>query len=477
MPAHELMERAGLGVARMARALAPHATCIEVWCGPGNNGGDGWVAARHLHRAGTSLQVRQCGDEARLPDDAAQARRRALEAGVAATRAGEPLPAESRPDLVIDGLLGLGASRPPAGALAAAIECINQRGAPVLAIDLPSGLQTDCGQPLGDAVVHAEHTLALLTLKPGLFTAHGRDLAGQVWFDDLSVRPEDADDPALAPPPDALLLGPAPHGRPALHALHKGSRGDVWVLGGAPGMVGAAWLAARAALAAGAGRVYLSLLGGDAGAAFDPSRPELMLRPAGALDGRWSAQATVVCGCGGGEAVRASLPGLLVHAARLVLDADALNQSAAEPALLRLLAGRHERGQGTVLTPHPLEAARLLGTTSQAIQSERLRAAVELAERSQAVVVLKGSGTVIAAPGAVTGINPSGNAALASAGTGDVLAGWLGGLWAQQPAASPHALACAAAWWHGHAADISRPEGRGTPLLAADLIAAMHALA
>jgi hydroxyethylthiazole kinase-like uncharacterized protein yjeF len=486
---YDLMERAGLGVARMAWALVPHASWVEVWCGPGNNGGDGWVAARRLHEAGTPVRVRQCGDENHLPADAAQARRRALEAGVVAIGAevgavlsvkpsagATPDASAPAPDLVIDGLLGLGASRPPSDTLAAAIRCINARaasGAQVLAIDLPSGLHPDGGQPLGDAVVHAHHTLALLSLKPGLFTAQGRDLAGEVWFDALGAMPAAAG-PGTA---DAQLLGPTPLGQRAPHAMHKGSRGDAWIVGGTPGMVGAAWLAARAALAAGAGRVYLSPLDAAARAAFDPARPELMLRPLGALDGRWSAQATVVCGCGGGAAIREPLPGLLAHAARLVLDADALNQIAAEPALLRLLQGRSERGQGTVLTPHPLEAARLLATTSLAIQADRLRAARDLGELSHAVVVLKGSGTIVAAPGALCAINPSGNAALASAGTGDVLAGWLGGLWAQQPTGSAHELAGHAVWLHGHAADVVRPQGRGAPMLAADLIDAMHRLA
>jgi ADP-dependent NAD(P)H-hydrate dehydratase / NAD(P)H-hydrate epimerase len=482
-----LMERAGLAVARLARAIAPHAQAIEVWCGPGNNGGDGYVAARWLHEAGMRITLRAVNDATRLPPDAAEARRKALAAGLREDAAEEGVPI----DLVIDGLLGLGSSRAPSGALAETIHRINARGAPTLAIDLPSGLNPDTGQPFGDAVVHAAHTLAPLTLKPGLFTAQGRDLAGTVWFDDLGVQAAASD-----VPPTCSLLGPAPRRTLALHAAHKGSQGDCWVVGGAPGMVGAAWLAGRAALAAGAGRVYVHTLSEGTTWPYDPSRPELMARPLGAQDSERLRNTTAVCGCGGGAAVRAPMLELLTHAARLVLDADALNAIAAEPALLRLLQGRAGRGQATLLTPHPLEAARLLGTTSAAVQADRLGHARALAARVNATVVLKGSGSVIAEsepggredgssaghPSSATSalaINPSGNAALATAGTGDVLAGWIGGLWAQRASDSAFEIACEAVCLHGHAADLARGEGASVhgALLAADLITAMSAAA
>ncbi len=466
----ELMERAGLAVAKLARALAPSARQVQVWCGPGNNGGDGYVAARWLSQSSTAVRLIECGTPGNLPADAARARELALAAGLT------PHPAEEHiaepPDLVIDALLGLGATRPPAGGLASAIACINAQRATVLAVDLPSGLQPDTGQPMGDAVVRAHHTLSLLSLKPGLFTGAGRDLAGAVWFDELGCH--DNEDGAAAWAPTARLLGPAV--RSALpHASHKGRRGDVWVVGGAAGMVGAARLAARAALAAGAGRVYLSVLSEGPDSAIDANRPELMHRPYSIAGPLLRLSATVVAGCGGSEAVRDCLPALLSESSRLVLDADALNHVAREPALMRLLRGRAGRGQATVLTPHPLEAARLLGTDSATVQAHRLLHAATLAERTQAVVVLKGSGTVLAAPGTLPSINPSGHAALATAGTGDVLAGWLGGLWAQAPEASPFELACAATWQHGHAADVARPpaQHRGAPLLADDLIVAL----
>lgn len=456
-PPHALMQRAGLAVAKLAVAIAPHARRVCVLAGPGNNGGDGLVAAAHLHRAGLRVAVRRVGTSTSMPADAADALQRARDAGVpiATGLADEPA------DLVIDALLGLGTQRAPAGEIAAAIAWAQRSAAPVLAVDLPTGLHPDTGQPLGDAVVQAQATLALLTLKPGLFTGRGRDLTGAVWFDDLDVAAAGASAELAGPPVAALRR----------HAQHKGSFGDAAVVGGAPGMGGALHLAARAALAAGAGRVYASALD-DAAALRDDTRPELMLRrhwwtaPPAVL-----AETTVVCGCGGGDAVRQALPPLLSHAARLVLDADALNAVAADSALQALLAARAARGRPTVLTPHPLEAARLLASTTAAVQGDRLAAASALAARFGAVVVLKGSGTVVAAPDALPSVNPTGNALLASAGTGDVLAGWIGGLWAQGTDARQAAIA--AVWQHGHAADRAASAGRRHALRAADLVEAM----
>lgn len=460
VPPHTLMERAGLAVARLALAWAPHAGSAVVLAGPGNNGGDGFVAARHLWRAGRRVQVLFCGDADRLPGDAAAAFVAAREAGVPV---GTALPTGPSPGLVIDALLGLGTRRAPEGAVAAAIAWANEGAAPVLAVDLPSGLHADTGQPLGAATVRAQATLSLLTLKPGLFTGRGRDLAGDVWFDDLGVEAAGA---------TAWLAG-APATPPRRHAQHKGSFGDVVVVGGAPGLGGALRLAAHAALAAGAGRVYASALDPTA-PAVDSARPELMSRPAA-----WSAApaqlaaATVVCGCGGGDAVRGALPPLLSNAGRLLLDADALNAVAADASLGTLLAARAARGLPTLLTPHPLEAARLLGCSTAEVQADRLAAAQALALRFGAVVVLKGSGSVVAAPGRRPSVNPTGNALLATAGTGDVLAGWAGGLWAQGLEAFDAAVA--AVWRHGRAADRAWAAGQRLPLCAADLVAAMRA--
>ena len=431
LPPHALMQRAGLAVARLALALAPDAARIWIACGPGNNGGDGMEAAMHLHSWGKQLAVTWLGDAARAPADARASWQRAREAGVPFTS--EP-PASW--DLAIDALLGIGSARPLEGTMAQWAGIMQTAPPPILAVDVPSGLAADTGT---GPSVEAAHTLCLLALKPGLFTADGRDAAGEIWFDDLGVGPQDE--------PTAWLSGPPPAGqRP--HASHKGSYGDVAVIGGAPGMTGAALLAGSAALHGGAGRVFAALLDGGS-LAVDPSQPDLMFR---AWDSLPLDAMAVACGCGGGDAVRTALPRVLSVAGQLVLDADALNAIATDPQLQSLLQARSQRGRPTVITPHPLEAGRLLDCGAAQVQGDRLRAALDLAQRFGCVVVLKGSGTVIAAPGATPRINPSGNARLATAGTGDVLAGVIAArLAAGEP---PLEAAAGAVYMHGLAADV-----------------------
>jgi hydroxyethylthiazole kinase-like uncharacterized protein yjeF len=465
-----LMQRAGDAIARLALALAPHARRVLVFAGPGNNGGDGIEAATRLCAMGKAASLLLLGDASKLPADAAQALARSQAAGVRIGRAtATGTPPEDEPDLVIDALLGIGASRPPAAEIAAAIEriaALARRGGHVLAIDTPSGLDVDRGQPFGSHCVVAHDTLSLLTLKPGFFTARGRDHAGRVWLDSLGV--DSGTEPA-----DAWLVGRGDAARadePRAQAAHKGSFGDVAVVGGAPGMTGAALLAASAAHAAGAGRVFVDLLASDAvPLSLDPFRPELMFRAAwwqGPIEALRAS--TVVCGCGGGDAVRDALPRLLSTVPRLVIDADALNAIAVDPALQAMTAARAARSLQTILTPHPLEAARLLGRSTDAVQADRLAAASEIAARYGAVVVLKGSGSVIAAPGEAACVNATGNASLATAGTGDVLAGWIGGRW--RSGASAFAVATRAVIEHGAA---SEPELDG-PLRAADLVEALY---
>jgi ADP-dependent NAD(P)H-hydrate dehydratase / NAD(P)H-hydrate epimerase len=521
-PPHLLMQRAGLALARLITALAPRAQRVQFWCGPGNNGGDGLVAARLLHQAGWAVQVLLVGhgveDEPALqrvhepvlvpPTDAALALAQAQAAGLPLLAFGgqdSPSANAATPgaDVLVDALLGLGASRPPAGDLLAALQRINafhQAGGCVVAVDLPSGLHAGTGQALGALAATASHTLALLTLKPGLFTGAGRELAGEIWFDDLGVSLRSALHEEPAARPAAWLAGPTPgagrgsvagpgrmpasnpSNRRKAHDSHKGAQGQVLVLGGAPGMEGAAQLAARAALAAGAGRVHLclldeagALLAGDA-TAWDPTRPELLHPSATMLNqGALLREAIVLCGCGAGPGVGTLLNELLQRANWLVLDADALNTIATRTGLASLLRTRRQRGLRSVITPHPLEAARLLGSTTAVVQANRLAAAAALARDLQCTVVLKGSGTVVAEPGEPLSINPSGNAALATAGTGDVLAGWLAGLWAQQPAGHAVAIARQAVWQHGYAADEHNAAGHQGPLLAADLVQALAA--
>ena len=458
LPPHTLMQRAGLAVARLACALAPHAQTIWVACGPGNNGGDGFEAAMHLQRWGHRPVVTFCGDEARLPAAARASLARARAAGVVLA---SEAPAQC--DLAIDALLGIGADtgkpadgRPLPPLMATWLVHMHTRVDAVLCVDLPSGLQADTGNyadttfatqliasPAIFDCARRRYCLNLLTVKPGVFTGHGKDAAGQVWWDDLGI----SDDMAQSSP-SAWLLGADRVALPQRpHASHKGSYGDVAVVGGAPGMPGAALLAARAALHTGAGRVFVGLLDGGS-MPVDPQQPELMFRPIGQLN---LPSSTVVCGCGGGDAVRAVLPQVLSQSSRLVLDADALNAIAQDSALQTLLIARAQRGYATILTPHPLEAARLLTSSTAHIQADRLQAAQQLADKFQCTALLKGAGSVIAAPHQLPCINHSGNAKLATGGTGDVLAGMTGAYLAAGHSAFQ--AACTAAHQHGKVAD------------------------
>ena len=482
LPPHTLMQRAGLAAAQLTLALAPHARHIWIACGPGNNGGDGFEAALQLHRLGKTVTMSWTDQAADRPDskpvqaaDAHAARQRAIAAGL--TICSE---APDEFDFGMDALLGLGGDLSPERAgtpqIAEWLRHMHGRGAPVLSLDLPTGLNADTGEQApararalsldSQPTAGLRHTLSLLTLKPGLFTAAGRDEAGQVWFADLGISP-----PAQVQPcawlQGADTLAASLLAR-RLHASHKGSFGDVAVLGGDSGlssnvknaahtnpdgarpwsgMTGAALLAARAALHAGAGRVYVALLG-DATMSADLDQPELMFRNPAALD---LARQVLVCGCGGGQAIRQYLPAVLERARRAIFDADALNAIAEDPTLQAQLAARQARGYTSILTPHPLEAARLLQCSAAQVQSDRRRAAQTLADSLGCVVVLKGSGSLIAAPGQTPRINHSGNALLASAGTGDVLAGMIGA--ALAAGETSWAAASQAVFRHGQIAD------------------------
>ena len=473
LPPHRLMERAGLAIARLTTAIAPHAQRIWIACGPGNNGGDGFEAAAQLRAMlpHARIMVSEVRAAAELPSDAQISRNKALQAGVQWL---DDAPPDLEPqDLCVDALLGIGLSSRTSGKTSAADQRLLQLltqvqhcTCNVLCVDVASGLDADTGQYLREfapghiATDQRRHTLALLTLQPGLFTGQGRDACGQIWWDDLGCGIASAPDVPSSPAPTAAAQPTAHLSSPGLassrarpHASHKGSFGDVAVLGGEGlgmrglSMTGAAWLAALAALHAGAGRVMLALLDEQSPQGIAPW-PEIMLRRPAAQD--WS-QATAVCGCGGGEAVQAWLPHILAQAPQLVLDADALNAVAASPALAQQLSQRAARQQTTVLTPHPLEAARLLQTSTAQIQANRLQSCLQLASKFQCTVLLKGSGTVVANPQQQVWINASGNARLATGGTGDVLAGLIAALWAQSQSADM--AATQAAFRHGHIAD------------------------
>ncbi len=468
LPPHTLMARAGLAVAQWARALYPHARHVWVACGPGNNGGDGLLAACHLARwardSGVRVSVSWQGNPARLPADASWAWQEAQQAGLHWVDNAPP-----DTDCAIDALLGLGGRS--GGPALPWLATMHQATCPVLCVDLPSGLHPDTGT-IGDPTPSngPRHTLSLLTLKPGLFTAHGRDAAGEVWLDDLGC--------ALDTPPDAWLGTAPPVNQVRPHSNHKGSHGDVVVIGGqgllvgGAGMSGAAVLAARAALHGGAGRVYLVPLDapGTPSLHWDPETPELMVRSTTQLTPTWLERSTVVCGCGGGDALAPWLPAVIAHSQVLVLDADALNQVAASPALVQALRAREQaRGHAaTAITPHPLEAARMLGLSTREVQADRVASAQRLADQLGVMCVLKGSGSVVAQPGRTPVINPTGNARLATAGTGDVLAGLLGASLAVAPPETFLAT-CAAVHRHGQVADTWRDEFDGR-LTAAGLV-------
>jgi hydroxyethylthiazole kinase-like uncharacterized protein yjeF len=449
-----LMQSAGLACARLALAVAPHARRIWVAAGPGNNGGDGLEAALHLHQWGKEVVVSLIASPVPGPTDAQAALQRAQQAGV---RIQSSVPTEwleqmDAQDLCIDALLGIGATRPLSADLRACVQAMQNCEATVLAIDVPTGLNPQSGQWLGGdsdnsgdhSAVQADHTLSLIAVQAGLLMGHGRDASGKIWLEDLGYRSSQQQVLPLA------WLNAPYISAPKSHASHKGSHGDVAVLGGegmgahGMGMTGAAILAATAALHAGAGRVMLSLLSGQAS---DNAPPDLMQREFKRLE---LEKLHVVCGCGGGTAVQAVLPEVLRRSAHLVLDADGLNAVAQESSLQQALRQRGKE-QPTVITPHPLEAARLLGCNTAQVQNDRLKAAQELAERFQCSVVLKGSGTVIAAPGHTPRINITGNGRLAIGGTGDVLAGLVGARMAQGMSAFD--AACAAVAQHGQVAD------------------------
>lgn len=462
LPAGTLMQRAGRAVADAAIAML--AACnpsnqskanILIAAGPGNNGGDALEAAGLLANQGHHVYVVMPAVptlSASLPSDAQQALNKAQQSPAHFMDLPSVSSANLHWDLAIDGLFGIGLSRALDGDFRKMAQQLNALDCPVLAIDIPSGLDADHGTVIGaDGIaVHADRTISFIANKPGLHTAQGRDYAGVVMLEGLAI------DRALYGPPlahlnQSALFVHAMH--PRLHASHKGSFGELSLLGGASGMGGAMLLAARMGAMAGAGRVYAGFI--DQPPAFDPQHPELMCRSASTLT---LDSGAIVAGPGMGQSSGAqeALARALSSRLPLVLDADALNLLALEPSLQQRLRNRRA---ATLLTPHPLEAARLLNVRATQIQADRLHTAHQLASQYQAVVILKGSGSVIAAPDGRLVINPTGNPALATAGTGDVLAGLCGALLAQQWPAWEAALA--AVWLHGKAADHMVADGIG----------------
>ena len=467
LPAHTLMHRAGAAIGKLAMAIAPHAQKVWIACGPGNNGGDGWEAACFLHNAGVNVLVSYLPPSQGLPVDAQEAMNKALGMGIQISET----PVDLGPqDVTIDCLLGWGSSRVVTGKMAQWVEAMNKSTALILSADMPTGLNADTGQAHQHAngetgaLVRADHTLMLLTAKPGAFMAQGRDASGQLWLDDLARN--DPEKSVMASVQAHCELNSQPSRIRRQHNSHKGSYGDVAIVGGESvssrgmGMTGAAVMAASAALHGGAGRVLVSLLAPDKNTQLQDIallHPELMQRHFEALDLK---QLTVVCGCGGGLNGARVLTEVLQRSRSLVLDADALNAIARDTVLAQLLQRRSARSMPTVLTPHPLEAARLLGCSTAHIQSQRVASAAQLAAFFGCTVALKGSGTVIACQGQISRINPTGNAQLAAAGTGDVLAGLTAAKLAQ--GLSAFEATSQAVFEHGQAADAWPAQSRLT---------------
>ncbi|RPI42130.1 MAG: NAD(P)H-hydrate dehydratase, partial [Betaproteobacteria bacterium] len=462
----DLMELAGRATAELARDLLPdQGGSVLVFAGPGNNGGDAFVAARYLKQWWYRVAVVFAGDPFKLPTDAAKALQAWRDCG---GDVHDLVPSERRWDFVIDGLFGIGLTRELTDKPAELVSFINELGMPVLAIDVPSGLEADSGRVMGRAV-RADHTVTFLGLKPGLFTLDGPDHCGQVHLRTLGLDASKVTEASGALLDRSLLAIALP---PRKANSHKGTYGSLGIIGGAAGMAGAAWLAGRAGLRLGAGRVYVGVL--DASApALDTGQPELMVR---AADSILKLEHVTALAVGPGMGQAAAAKGVLKNAIRahvaLVMDADALNLLAQDGILRRAVM---RRPAPTVLTPHPMEAARLLGTTTAKVQESRVEAAIELARRLNCEIVLKGVGSVCASPKGSWQINPSGNPGLASAGQGDVLTGIIGALLAQGCDA-PTALR-AGVYLHGAAADALVAQGVGPlGLTASEVIDAARAL-
>ena len=407
-----LMERAGAAAAELAASLASdRQKDILVLAGPGNNGGDAKVAAALLRDQYFRVTL---ADKPEIPADKPWA-------------------------LVVDGLFGIGLARDIDGDYARLVDYVNRQSCPVLALDIPSGLQSDTGRVMGRAV-RATHTITFIALKPGLLTLDGPDHCGEITLADLGLRAENASAWVASPELFRNVLKRRPRN------FHKGMAGSLGILGGASGMSGAALLAGRAALKLGAGRVYVGLL--DPTLPLDPVAPELMLRHADDALGQDLEALVVGPGLGEGERAETLLGAALSSELPCVLDADALNLIS-ESTELRHACAR--RGAETVVTPHPAEAARLLAESTAAVQADRVKAARMLAENLNAHVVLKGNGSILAARDRHWFINRTGNPGMASAGMGDVLAGMLGALLAQ--GYSGEAALVLAPHLHGAAAD------------------------
>ena len=457
IPGIELMNRAGAAAYAVLRERWPAVERLVVLCGGGNNGGDGYVVARMALESGIAVKVCTPPDLKPLKGDALTAQAAWREAGGATERFRES--ALDSAEVVIDGLLGTGLERAVTGAYAEIIAAVNRADRPVLALDIPSGLSAATGMPLGLAL-RAQTTVTIAGLNRGLFTREGADHVGDLRFADLGITESVYQRIA----PDATRIGAAEASRllaPRRRTSHKGGNGHVLVIGGDSGMSGAVRMAAEAAARVGAGLVSVATRASHA-AWITLDRPEIMshgvedgaaLRP---LLGRASV-VVVGPGLGQGEWGKTMLKGVIDSGKAMLVDADALNLLAADP----------RRGDCWILTPHPGEAARLLGCSVPDIQKDRFTAVHELRQRFGGVAILKGAGSLVCGDEGPVGVCCAGNPGMASGGMGDVLSGVIAGLWAQDETTPPLA-ARTGVYLHAVAADLAAESGeRG--LLATDL--------
>ena len=451
----ELMQRAGAAAYGVICRRWPGISTLNVVCGPGNNGGDGYILARLAHQAGIKVRVSQVVPP--KTDDA----QRALEQLDLQSITVEPLNIEKvrEAELVVDAVLGTGLSRPPSDIFKTAIDSINASGRPVLSLDTPSGLDVDSGWS-GGAAVQATVTVTFVCLKAGLFTGHGPDLTGDIVVECLEV-------------PATVLAGVEPMAccisaqivqerLPARRrTLHKGEAGHLVVIGGDVSMKGAPYLAGTAALRTGAGLVTIATRRSHLDT-IGLGQPELMchvVEDQQSLEAVLAGKTAVVVGPGMGQSEWGAqmLSGVLASGLPGVVDADALNLLAQEPK---------QTGQ-MILTPHPGEASRLLNMDVDAIQSQRFVSAAKIQSQYESICVLKGAGTVVATGGGNLWLCKEGNPGMATAGMGDVLAGVIGALLCQ--GLDPGDAATAGVWLHSRAADLAAADGGERGLLASDL--------
>ncbi len=461
VPGFELMQRAARAAWRALRRRWPEAGALTVLAGHGNNAGDGYLVAVLARQAGWRARVLAVTEPARLRGDAARAHAEARAAGV------EVAPWSPRSTLdgvAVDALLGTGLQGPPRAPFGDAIRWLNASGSPVLAVDLPSGVEADSGR-VAEVAVRAELTVTFIGLKLGLFSGQGADMTGDLVFDGLRADPEQR----RRTPEAARRLAPEGLARlaPRPKTAHKGQFGHVLVVGGDAGLGGSVLLGAESALRAGAGLVSLATRDEHIPAAL-ARMPEIMtrgVRSANQLRPLLDKADVLVVGPGLGRAAwgRSLLSVAGGRDIPQVWDADALN----------LLAdGGFRLPPDAVITPHPGEAGRLLGLGTAEVQADRPAAAEALVTRYGCCVILKGAGTLVAAPGHPLSLCDRGHPAMAGAGFGDVLAGLVGALRAQGLAA--HEAACLAVWLHARAGEVAGVGGRG--MTASELIPTIRQL-